>query len=76
MSSNVDAKLDRIDSLLTALVMFQVQATLEPDGRSRKDPLSVEGVLYQAGFAQAEIVKLVNKSKQTVSAKLKSEGLT
>lgn len=76
MSDELTAKINRIESILTASLMVQIQELQEVEGKTRKKPLSIEAILYKAGIeSPTEIGSLVNKTKQAVSNRLTAEGV-
>ena len=66
----------RIEAATRAMLMLLVQQAKAGDPRSKAEQQSVEAVLYLSGFSQAEIGRLLNKTRQSVGDRLKAEGIT
>ena len=76
MSDDSSAWLERIETLLKAILMVQIHRLQAEDDSSRADPRSLEALLFEAGLASpTEIGLFVNKTRQAVSQRLKTEGV-
>ena len=65
----------RIDASTRAILMLMAQEAKAADPRSKAQQQSPEAVLYLSGFSQAEIGRLLNKTRQSVGDRLKAEGV-
>jgi hypothetical protein len=76
VSDDLSAEIHRLEVLLRASLMLQIQQLQMEDQPSRTDPRSLEALLFHAGVTSpTEIGLLVNKTRQSVSQRLKNEGL-
>ena len=66
----------RMDHSLTAILMLLVQDMHQRAEKPKVKARSPESLLFLAGFRQAEITRLTNMPKATLSRHLKAEGLT
>ena len=76
MNDSDEDRLARIEQIVSAMLMMMVREAQRDDEQTKVKPRSIEGTLLAAGLTQAEITRYVNKSKGTVSGRLKAEGLT